>query len=173
MPPERFDLGEKNCSIGLEYSIGRRDEVHRPGASQVRAGDQPQDRQGAWPRRATDATRPRRRSDRMRPPTSVPGRYCCKNRKSNDSKNPAKVDFQASLPLQHSVAPIPWSVVDFVRNTWSLTSPRTKCISGPGKFCSSPNKDFFNTIGTFRTCRGALTMSVLRGKPEVAGTRSK
>jgi hypothetical protein len=29
---------------------------------------------------------------------------------------------------------------------WSLTSQRTKRISGPGKFRSSPKKDFFNTI---------------------------
>ena len=35
-------------------------------ADQVRAGDQPQDRQGARPRRAADAARPRRRGDRMR-----------------------------------------------------------------------------------------------------------
>jgi hypothetical protein len=34
---------------------------------------------------------------------------------------------------------------------WSLTSPRAKRISGPKKFRSSPEKDFFNTIGTFRT----------------------
>ena len=32
---------------------------------QVRAGHQPQDRQGARPRRAADAARPRRRGDRM------------------------------------------------------------------------------------------------------------
>ena len=44
-------------------------EARRPagaGADQVRAGDQPQDRQGARPRRAADAARPRRRGDRMR-----------------------------------------------------------------------------------------------------------
>ena len=34
-------------------------------ADQVRAGDQSQDRQGARPRRAADAARPRRRGDRM------------------------------------------------------------------------------------------------------------
>ena len=34
-------------------------------ADQVRAGDQPQDRQGARPHRAADAARPRRRGDRM------------------------------------------------------------------------------------------------------------
>ena len=36
------------------------------GADQVRAGDQSQDRQGARPRRATVAARPRRRGDRMK-----------------------------------------------------------------------------------------------------------
>ena len=44
-------------------------EAGRPagaGADQVRTGDQPQDRQGARPRRAADAARPRRRGDRMR-----------------------------------------------------------------------------------------------------------
>ena len=35
-------------------------------ADQVRAGHQPQDRQGARPRRAADAARPRRRGDRMK-----------------------------------------------------------------------------------------------------------
>ena len=35
-------------------------------ADQVRAGDQPQDRQGARPRSAADVARPRRRGDRMR-----------------------------------------------------------------------------------------------------------
>ena len=35
-------------------------------ADQVRTGDQPQDRQGARPRRAADAARPRRRGDRVR-----------------------------------------------------------------------------------------------------------
>ena len=34
-------------------------------ANQVRAGDQPQDRQGAWPHGAAHAARPRRRGDRM------------------------------------------------------------------------------------------------------------
>ena len=39
-------------------------------ADQVRAGHQPQDRQGARPRRSADAARPRRRGDRM----SAPGK---------------------------------------------------------------------------------------------------
>ena len=34
-------------------------------ADQIRAGDQPQDREGARPRRPADATRPRRRGDRI------------------------------------------------------------------------------------------------------------
>ena len=43
-------------------------EAGRPagaGADQVRTGDQPQDRQGARPRSAADAARPRRRGDRV------------------------------------------------------------------------------------------------------------
>jgi putative tryptophan/tyrosine transport system substrate-binding protein len=36
------------------------------GADQIRAGHQPQDRQGARPRRAADPARPRRRGDRVR-----------------------------------------------------------------------------------------------------------
>ena len=43
-------------------------EAGRPagaGANQVRAGDQPQDRQGARPHRAATAARPRRRGDRV------------------------------------------------------------------------------------------------------------
>jgi hypothetical protein len=46
---------------------------------------------------------------------------------------------------------------------WSLTSPHAKRISGHLNFRSSPEKDFFNTIGTKRTCRVGLTMSVHRG----------
>jgi putative tryptophan/tyrosine transport system substrate-binding protein len=44
-------------------------EACRPasaGTDEVRAGHQPQDHQGAWPRRAAHAARPRRRGDRVR-----------------------------------------------------------------------------------------------------------
>jgi len=41
----------------------------------------------------------------------------------------------------------PWSILD--ESIWSLTSPRVKRISGSKNFRSSPQKDFFNTIGTF------------------------
>jgi hypothetical protein len=37
-------------------------------------------------------------------------------------------------------------------------------------FRTSPEKDFCNNIGT-ETCRWAVTMSVLRGRAEVVGTR--
>src|SRR4029077_11650213 len=37
----------------------------------------------------------------------------------------------------------PWSILD--ESTSSLTPPRVKRISGSKKFCSSPQKDFFNT----------------------------
>ena len=39
----------------------------------------------------------------------------------------------------------PWSILDV--SIWSLTSPRVKRISGSRKFRSSPQKDFFNSIG--------------------------
>jgi hypothetical protein len=39
----------------------------------------------------------------------------------------------------------PWSILD--ESIWSLTSPRSKRISSSKKFRSSPQKDFFNTIG--------------------------
>ncbi len=41
-------------------------------------------------------------------------RYCCKSRKSNGTKNSAKVDFLTALPQQSPVAPMRWSVVVFV-----------------------------------------------------------
>jgi hypothetical protein len=57
-------------------------------------------------------------------------RYCCKSRKSDNTKNLAKVDFWISLPLSRSVAPWegPWSILG--ETMWSLTSPRAKRISG-------------------------------------------
>ena len=50
------------------YVDSQGSEASRPAgadADEVRIGDQPQDRQGARPRRATDAARPRRRGDRV------------------------------------------------------------------------------------------------------------
>jgi putative ABC transport system substrate-binding protein len=44
---------------------GEKPADHGAGADQVRAGAQPQDRQGARTRRASDRARPRRRGDRM------------------------------------------------------------------------------------------------------------
>src|ERR1700694_4957308 len=64
-----------------------------------------------------------------------------------------------------------WSF--FCETMWSLTSPREGRTSGPEKFPSAVKKDFFNTIGTFETCRRALRMSVHRGRPEVTGRRSE
>ena len=43
----------------------------------------------------------------------------------------------------------PWSILD--ETIWSLTSPRVNRISGSKKFRSSPQKDFFNSIGATRT----------------------
>jgi hypothetical protein len=48
------------------------------------------------------------------------------------------------LAIQHRYEG-PWSILD--ESIWSLTSPRVKRISGSKKFRSSPQKDFFNTIG--------------------------
>jgi hypothetical protein len=45
--------------------------------------------------------------------------------------------------------------------------------SGPENRRSSTQNDFCNKICTFETCRPALKMSVPRGRPEVAGERSK
>ena len=56
---------------------------------------------------------PEQRTLSDRPAWSVPCRYCCKSRKSNDAQNLAKVDFHKSLSLQRSIAPIRGSVVDF------------------------------------------------------------
>jgi hypothetical protein len=50
---------------------------------------------------------------------------------------------------------------------WSLTSLRAKRISGSKNFHPSAEKDFFNTIGTKRTCWGRLTMSAPEGKTDV------
>jgi hypothetical protein len=43
----------------------------------------------------------------------------------------------------------PWSIL--AKAIWSLTSPRVRRISGSKNFRSSPQKDFFNNIGTFPT----------------------
>jgi hypothetical protein len=50
------------------------------------------------------------------PEPSTHGRYCCKSRKSNNTENLAKADFQTPLPRQRAVAPMRRSVVVFVRN---------------------------------------------------------
>ena len=60
----------------------------------------------------------------------------------------------------------PWSILD--ETIWSLTSPLVKRISGSKKFRSSPQKGFCNKIGTYRTCRAKLTMSLDRGKADLA-----
>ena len=65
--PDTIDQYPARGRLRRSHPQGR--EAGRPagaGADQVRAGDQPQDRQGARPRSAADAARPRRRGDRMR-----------------------------------------------------------------------------------------------------------
>ena len=51
----------------------------------------------------------------------------------------------------------PWSILD--EPIWSLTSQRSKRISSSRKFRSSPQKDFFNTIGLEADCqRGSFVI---------------
>ena len=61
-------------SWGFALELKAQSPIYRPvnsadllgSADQVRAGHQPQDREGAEPRSSTDAARPRRRGDRMK-----------------------------------------------------------------------------------------------------------
>ena len=65
--PDTIDPVPARGRLRRSHPQGR--EAGRPagaGADQVRAGDQPQDRQGARPRSAAVRARPRRRGDRMR-----------------------------------------------------------------------------------------------------------
>ena len=100
---------------------------------------------------------------------SACGRYCCKSRKSNNPKNLAKVDLWTFLLLRRFSALLRRSVSGLDETIWSLTSPRVNRISGSKNFRSTPQKDFFNTIGTFETCRRLPRMSVYWGTPEVTG----
>src|SRR6185312_8324545 len=56
---------------------------------------------------------PERRSRFVETAASVPGRYCCKSRKSNNPKNLAKVDFWTSLLPCRFSAPLRRSLIDF------------------------------------------------------------
>src|SRR2546430_6513988 len=47
---------------------------------------------------------------------------------------------------------------------WSLTSQRERRASGPENFQSQAEKDFFNTIGTKRTCGAARQCPFLEAK---------
>jgi hypothetical protein len=53
---------------------------------------------------------------------------------------------------------------------WSLTSQHEGRTGGPEKFRSAVKEDFFNTIGTKRTCRCNRGMSVVE-VPDLAQTR--
>ena len=72
------------------------------GADQVRAGDQPQDRQGARPRRAGDRARPRRRGDRV----SAPAASWCDPAGASPAQVRGSVRLVASVacPLATAVA---------------------------------------------------------------------
>jgi len=63
----------------------------------------------------------------------------------------------------------PWSFL--CETMWSLISLRAKRISGPEKFWS-PQKDFFNTIGTKLTCHPVQRMSACGSKTDSARTPS-
>jgi len=74
------------------------------------------------------------------------GRYCCRSRKSKNSKNLAKVDssmFSLRQGLWDRYGGR-WSI--WCETMWSLTSPRAEHTSEPEKFHWSVKKDFFNTI---------------------------
>ena len=47
---------------------------------------------------------------------------------------------------------------------WSLTLPRAERTSGPEKFSSVSQKDFFNTIGPVAACRRTLNKSATGGE---------
>jgi putative ABC transport system substrate-binding protein len=71
-PDSRHQYWRRLCRSHPQRRQARRPA--RAGTDQVRAGDQPQDRQGARPNRASRAACPRRRGDRMRdhPPPARP-----------------------------------------------------------------------------------------------------
>ncbi len=69
--PNQIDQYRPSRRLRRPHPQGR--EAGRPAgasADQVRTGDQPQDRQGARPRRAGDRARARRRGDRMSAPAA-------------------------------------------------------------------------------------------------------
>ena len=53
------------------------------------------------------------------------------------------------------------------QSLWSLTPQHVRRTSGPENFQSSAKKDFFNTIGAFRTWAAALTESVDPAKADI------
>ena len=59
------DAYRQPASTAVAFSRATSPPTCRSAADQVRAGHQPQDRQGARPRRAANAARPRRRGDRV------------------------------------------------------------------------------------------------------------
>jgi hypothetical protein len=61
----------------------------------------------------------------------------------------------------------PWSFLS--ETMWSPISPRAKRVSGSEKFWSSPQKDFFNTIGTLRTGRCARSISAFERWSQLVG----
>src|SRR5712671_5622044 len=54
---------------------------------------------------------------------------------------------------------------------WSLTLQRVRRTGGPENFQSSVKKDFFNSIGTKRTCRRSYFVSAVAGLTDQARMR--
>ena len=73
------DIVSQYRSRRLRRSHPQGREASRPagaGSDQVRVGDQPQDREGSWPRNPPDTASPRRRGDRMRRREFIAGLRC-------------------------------------------------------------------------------------------------
>ena len=100
---------------------------------------------------------------------SAKGRFCCKTRKSDNPKNLAKADLCASLLPRRLSALLQWSVIDFAKIVWFLTSPRVERISGSRNFRSPAQKAFCNNIGqklTYASCTSGIVLYA--GRPPIA-----
>jgi hypothetical protein len=94
--------------------------------------------------------------------TSVLGRFCCKNRKSNEARNLASVDFFPTPLLHGAMAPLRKSMVALSEAMRSLTSTCAKRSSGSKKSRPSGEKTF-STL-TARNGHGAMSgLSPLSG----------
>ena len=74
-------------------------------ADQVRAGHQPQDREGARPRRAADAARPRRRGDRMISAASSSRCSAARRRRGRSQRGPSRLGRSTGLVFWPMIPP--------------------------------------------------------------------